>query len=203
MDWAAMTPKPEKPRKQRCRTSIMVNADKLSTEHTWNTLSIERLAPVWGGGKTDQTAYKPGSVPTRPRRTQDGRDGHSSGPDLADRFSRPTRTPRADDGPAERRLGRSGAGSLFGLAPGGACHAVDVPTDAVRSYRPLSPLPVTGTGGLLSVALSLGSPPAGVPRRHVVVEPGLSSTAFAAAAARPSDPGRQMLLPASGVKASV
>ncbi len=32
-------------------------------------------------------------------------------------------------------------------------------------------------GGLLSVALSLGSPPAGVTRRLVTVEPGLSSTA--------------------------
>ncbi len=30
---------------------------------------------------------------------------------------------------------------LFGLAPGGVCRAVDVATDAVRSYRTLSPLP--------------------------------------------------------------
>ena len=30
---------------------------------------------------------------------------------------------------------------LFGLAPGGVCHAVAVAGDAVRSYRTLSPLP--------------------------------------------------------------
>ena len=41
-----------------------------------------------GGRKTDQTVYKPGSVPpTLARR----RDGHSSGPPVAGRFSRPTR----------------------------------------------------------------------------------------------------------------
>jgi hypothetical protein len=34
-----------------------------------------------------------------------------------------------------------GALSLFGLAPGGACHAVPVARSAVRSYRTLSPLP--------------------------------------------------------------
>ena len=31
--------------------------------------------------------------------------------------------------------------SLFGLAPGGVCHAVGVATRAVRSYRTISPLP--------------------------------------------------------------
>src|ERR1700730_10554051 len=31
--------------------------------------------------------------------------------------------------------------SLFGLAPGGVCRAVDVATRAVRSYRTISPLP--------------------------------------------------------------
>ena len=30
---------------------------------------------------------------------------------------------------------------LFGLAPGGACHASGVAVRAVRSYRTLSPLP--------------------------------------------------------------
>lgn len=42
-----------------------------------------------------QTACKPGSVPS-----EDG-DDHSSGPAIADRFSRPTRTPRAVN-PANR-----------------------------------------------------------------------------------------------------
>ena len=44
----------------------------------------------------------------------------------------------------------------------------------MRSYRTVSPLP-RKRGGLFSVALSLGSPPAGVTRRHIAVEPGLSS----------------------------
>ena len=44
----------------------------------------------------------------------------------------------------------------------------------VRSYRTLSPLPVE-TGGLLSVALSLRLPAAGVTRHPCFVEPGLSS----------------------------
>ncbi len=49
---------------------------------------------------------------------------------------------------------------------------------AVRSYRTVSPLPC---GGLFSVALSLGLPPPEVIRHRVPVEPGLSSTAKAAA----------------------
>jgi hypothetical protein len=66
--------------------------------------------------------------------------------------------------------------SLFGLAPGGACHAVPVAGTAVRSYRTISPLPgANAIGGLISVALSLGLPPADVIRHRVSVEPGLSS----------------------------
>jgi len=57
----------------------------------------------------------------------------------------------------------------------------DVAARAVRSYRTLSPLPPefshreNAKGGLLSVALSLGSPPPDVIRRRICVEPGLSS----------------------------
>jgi hypothetical protein len=72
---------------------------------------------------------------------------------------------------------------LLGLAPGGVCRAARVAAAAVRSYRTLSPLPADAhktltripAGGLLSVALSLGSPPPGVTRHRVSVEPGLSS----------------------------
>ena len=66
---------------------------------------------------------------------------------------------------------------LFGLAPGGVYRAACVTAGAVRSYRTLSPLPSGSTpaGGLLSVALSLGSPPPGITRHRVSVEPGLSS----------------------------
>src|ERR1700733_7426850 len=118
-------------------------------------------------------ACKPGSV------SRSREDGHSSGMSVAAHLARPTRTAirKTDHMP-----------SLFGLAPGGACHAVPVTGPAVRSYRTLSPLPPKAEacgGGLLSVALSLGSPPAGVTRRLVAVEPGLSSPACAGATARP------------------
>jgi len=81
--------------------------------------------------------------------------------------------------------------SLLGLAPGGVYPATPVSGGAVRSYRTLSPLPAEAlatAGGLLSVALSLGSPPPGVTRHRVPVEPGLSSPAAqtAKAAIRPS-----------------
>src|SRR6202011_5466184 len=81
---------------------------------------------------------------------------------------------RSKDSSTEKRL----ASPLFGFAPGGACHAAHVAMRAVRSYRTVSPLPC---GGLFSVALSLGLPPPEVIRHRVSVEPGLSSTAKAAA----------------------
>jgi hypothetical protein len=84
------------------------------------------------------------------------------------------------DSSSEKRL----ASPLFGFAPGGACHAAHVAMRAVRSYRTVSPLPC---GGLFSVALSLGLPPPDVIRHRVSVEPGLSSTAKAAAI-RPAGP---------------
>ncbi len=66
---------------------------------------------------------------------------------------------------------------LLGFAPGGVYHASRIAEGPVRSYRTLSPFP-TGlrcVGGLLSVALSLGSPPPDVIWHRVSVEPGLSS----------------------------
>jgi hypothetical protein len=165
------------------------NAPSVRLAHTSKMAGM--LTPwrvVDRAGKGDQTACKPGSVPPLA-----GRGGHSSGPDLAVRFSRPTRTPRSGDAPVLLREALGDAGSLFGLAPGGACHATPVTRRPVGSYPTLSPLPsetLAKGGGLLSVALSLGSPPAGVTRRHVTVEPGLSSTPEGAATARPSDPVR-------------
>jgi len=89
--------------------------------------------------------------------------------------------PRATnpDGDPETRDGHQPVPSLFGLAPGGVCPARSVAGPAVRSCRTVSPLPAAsgGVGGLFSVALSLGSPPPGVTRHRVSVEPGLSSPA--------------------------
>lgn len=60
------------------------------------------------------------------------------------RLARPTRTAGPETRPV-RRLPPCGkqpdAPSLFGLAPGGACHAAPVAGGAVRSCRTLSPLP--------------------------------------------------------------
>ena len=54
-------------------------------------------------------------------------------------------------------------------------------------------------GGLLSVALSLGSPPAGVTRRLVAVEPGLSSTLLRRGFAGPRPPGRLIRAESEGL----
>jgi hypothetical protein len=126
-----------------------------------------------GDQQKRQTACKPGSVPP------DGGDGHSSGTLVAERLVRPTRA-------AARRLARHLGDTpgclplLLGLAPGGVFPAAAVAGGAVRSYRTVSPLPPAGcnprrASGVLSVALSLGSPPPGVTRHRTSVEPGLSS----------------------------
>ena len=133
--------------------------------------------------RTDQTACKPGSVPPSMRTTRRSflwtvrcRTVLATYPDIL-----------TGDGPAGLA---ADAISLFGLAPGGACRAVPVTRSAVGSYPTLSPLPPwpKPKGGLLSVALSLGSPPAGVTRRLVTVEPGLSSPLPLRGEGRP--PGR-------------
>ena len=131
-----------------------------------------------------QAAYKPGSVPA----AEAAGDGHSSGTPVAGRFARPTRT----TGPETGFPAAAGASSLLGLAPGGVYRAVAVAGAAVRSCRTLSPSPAgleALAGRLLSVALSLGSPPPGITRHRVSVEPGLSSPGSTPGAAiRPPDP---------------
>lgn len=76
-----------------------------------------------------------------------------------------------------------GARPLFGLAPGGVCHAVAVAGPPVRFYRTLSPLPVPFANEGPSAVCSLWhfplprpkAEPAGVTRHPCFVEPGLSS----------------------------
>jgi len=80
-------------------------------------------------------------------------------PMLPSGSSDPTRTPWASR--PSRPASRPHV-SLFGLAPGGVCLALDVATEAVSSYLAVSPLPADATGGLFSVALSLRSPPVAV-----------------------------------------
>lgn len=71
---------------------------------------------------------------------------------------------------------------LFGLAPGGVCHADIVANAPVRSCRTLSPLPVPFRGhrrytlcGTFPERASEETNPAGVTRHPRFVEPGLSS----------------------------
>ena len=114
--------------------------------------------------------YKPGSVSTATAVA----DGYSSGMAVASHLKQPTRTSVQDRTCCSRQRM-----SLYGLAPDGVYHARSVASSAVRSYRTFSPLPAYPfpvSGGLFSVALSLGLPPPGVTRHPDPVEPGLSST---------------------------
>ncbi|CDI09070.1 protein of unknown function [Agrobacterium pusense] len=117
-----------------------------------------------------QLACKPGSVWPR---FDPERGSHSSGTAFACRLAQPTRMTGPETG-CERAFARP-VSSLFGLAPGGVYLAAAVTRSAVGSYPTLSPLPCGAHGGLLSVALSLGSPPPDVIRHRISVEPGLSS----------------------------
>jgi hypothetical protein len=110
-----------------------------------------------------QTACKPGSVPPAEagatiipldRPLLDGSR------DLPGRLGPGTALP---DAHARKHEG-PGAPSLFGLAPGGACHAVPVAGSAVRSYRTLSPLPREDRN-LDAAVYSLWRYPWGRPRR--------------------------------------
>ncbi len=111
------------------------------------------------------------------------RDDHSSSPGLAAGIQQPTRgfilpgSLRHREGSAFAKHSSSRASSplLFGLAPRGVCHALDITAEAVGSYPTFSPLPASRTfedvpkvflrditglraaGGIVSVALSVNS----------------------------------------------
>src|SRR5258707_14640926 len=133
----------------------------------------------------DQTACKPGSVPPG-----------AEAPDAAIiPLDRPSRDGSRDlPGPLRPTTALPSQEANF---PGGrtvpirSCSWRGLPSRPCCQRRggllphPFT-LPAPERGGLLSVALSLGSPPAGVTRRHVVVEPGLSSTPLR----KPRSPGR-------------
>ena len=122
-----------------------------------------------GDKKNCQMTCKPGSVPT----AEAVDDGYSSRMAVASHLKQPTRTSVQDRTCCKRQRM-----SLHGLAPDGVYHARSVTSSAVRSYRTFSPLPAhpfSASGGLFSVALSLGLPPPGVTRHPDPVEPGLSS----------------------------
>jgi len=103
-------------------------------------------------------------------------DDHSSGTSVTGRLAQPTRTASRKQLMHHPYL----ALLLVGLAvplplPAARC-ALTAPFHPYRENR----------GGLFSVALSLGSPPPGVTRHHISVEPGLSSRRCRPAIIQPS-----------------
>ncbi len=108
-------------------------------------------------------------------------DGYSSGTFVAKRLARPTRTAIRKRMTCRPYLVLLPVGLAVPLLlPGTRC-ALTAPFQPCRGFRPV--------GGFISVALSLGSPPADVIRHRVSVEPGLSSSSPCGkpAAIRPSD----------------
>ncbi len=82
----------------------------------------------------------------------------------------PRGLPRNDNGTNQSLI------PLFGLAPGGVYPSPSLLTVTVVSYTTFSPLPVSKkTGGIVSVALSVGSLRPGVTGRPDSMELGLSS----------------------------
>jgi len=81
-------------------------------------------------------AYKPGSVCKASDLHPALLDGYSSGTSVTSRLKRSTRMTCTNT--FEEFPPRS---SLFDLAPGGVYPATSVTGSAVRSYRPISPLP--------------------------------------------------------------
>lgn len=137
----------------------------------------KRALPQERCKEKSQLACKPGSVWLRLRRDETWQ------PFIWDCACAKPRATHPDDAPGNRLGACAPVSSLFGLAPGGVCRAVHVAMSAVGSYPTLSPL-LRKRSGLLSVALSLGSPPPDVIRHRVSVEPGLSSPRGLSALAR-------------------
>ncbi len=157
------------------------------------------FGPWKQGRKGCQTACKPGSVRAA-HVAMSALDGHSSGTRLAARLTRPTRAtgrkcpcvtwPMVSHGHA--------AGRPYSvLLPVGFTLPPPLPGARCALTAPFHPCLLrtihlwrAGTGGLFSVALSLGSPPPAVSRHRISVEPGLSSNAFRRAREAAGEPER-------------
>ena len=139
-----------------------------------------------------QPACKPGSVGHRPL-ARTIRDGHSSGTTFARCLEQPTRTASLTSpcGVIAFASERPAWPSLFGLAPGGVCHAGSVAGPAVRSYRTFSPLPLPKRRRFVLCGTVPGVAPAGcypapyVDGARTFLSRSLS--AVAGAAVRPTD----------------
>ncbi len=135
-----------------------------------------RVRPVSTPGKSCQSACKPGSV----WRRCPLRDGHSSGTAIADRLEQPTRVAGLETSLAPQALACAPGHPYLVLLPVGFAVPLLSPEARCALTAPFHPyrrgLRRAAAGGLISVALSLGSPPAAVSRHRVPMEPGLSST---------------------------
>jgi hypothetical protein len=121
-------------------------------------------------------------------------DDHSSGTRVAASLARPTRATGPETGLPHHPHGRCRRRPYLVLLPVGFTVPPTLPPARCALAAPFHPCPQARpkpapAGGLLSVALSLGSPPPGVTRHRVPVEPGLSSpVARAGAVIRPPAP---------------
>ena len=144
----------------------------------------------------DQTACKPGSVPPAEADAAAiplGRTLLCGSRDLPGRLGPATTLPwRAKARRPYLVLLQAGL-AMPSLSPGTRC-ALTAPfhpypaSPAASQGKPCVAL--AEQGGLLSVALSLGLRPAGVTRRLVAVEPGLSSSLLGRSFGGPRPPGR-------------
>ena len=139
----------------------------------------------WGPwGEKRQTACKPGSVAGLTARAMAIHLGRPSPGASRDRPGQPVRKPtwkRSCDRP---RAAPTWSCSRRGLPCRPRCRGARCALTA--PFHPCSPALRLGASGLLSVALSLGSPPPGVTRLRASVEPGLSSAAHLRRRRRPS-----------------
>ncbi len=134
--------------------------------------------------------HKPGSVPRGGYPSQG--DDHSSRTAVADGLKQPTR---------ESRAGRPQSLPYLALLRMGFTEHPASPPNLVSSYLTLSPLPAIAlatAGGLLSVALSLGSPPVPV-RNH----PALRSPDFPPARRRRGFGGPAIIRPSPAILSNI
>src|SRR5438309_4078880 len=117
-------------------------------------------------------------------------DGHSSGTFVAERLARPTRAAARKARPAAPAKAGTACRSYLVLLPVGFSLPPPLPAARCALTAPFHPCRPSGmperAGGVLSVALSLGSPPPGVTRHRTSVEPGLSSPRAPAESGHPA-----------------
>jgi hypothetical protein len=167
-----------------CRPRLRASSPSLARPTGPFSVSAQGLRPV--RGRKRRSALSDGETKvgvSRPiSRVLSGghlRDGHSSGAPLARRLEQPT---RAAAGIEPGTLGRTPnvpCRPYSVLLPVGFTVPPPLPEARCALTAPFHPCHcgLPRTGGLISVALSLGSPPAAVSRHRQSLEPGLSSTA--------------------------